>query len=389
MAQKTLDEILEELKQIGAKDISKTTRLTINRIEDILNKRFEKIDRVRAQGFIHILEREYSVDLSEWLKLYGRFHNQEPLDSPTPTPDTPQTEQQIQKAKQNEAIEEIDIKKKAAKAQKGKPIQKVQTNIESLKLPKLESYVSDEFNEESQKGGNFAFFIILVVIAIGIVGILGYKMFFQEGVDSSTPAYKFTTTTPQEPESQTQSKEESPQDSTQEEELSNQTDELKETQESDQPTDENNQNFNLNDRLSDSNANEPQVNQNTTDTLEQESQTTQNTESLRNELPQNQTLNNSPIPANVARVVPSVPLWVGVVNLETKSSNQMTLNNTHDFTLDKPMVFVFGHNDFTLTFKGQKVTYKARQFVRLYFDGNEIKEINYTTYRQLNPVDRW
>lgn len=389
MAQKTLDEILEELKQIGVKDISKNTRLTINRIEDILNKRFEKIDRVRAQGFIHILEREYNVDLNEWIKLYGKFHNQEPLDTPEITPNVPQTEQQVQKAKQAEVIDEIDIKKKAAKAQKDKPIQKVKTNIESLKLPKLESYNTTD-DEDSQKGGNLAFFIILVVIALGIVGILGYKMFFQENMNASAPEYKFTTTAQQDEEPQTQPKEDTSHDSEHTQESTNdEANESEQTQDSNQQTDETNQSLNLNDRLSDS-SDESQAKQEDSTAPEQESQTNQATpESLRNELSQNQSLNNSPIPANVARVVPSVALWVGVVNLETKASNQMTLYGTHDFTLDKPMVFVFGHNDFTLTFKGQKVTYKARQFVRLYFDGNEIKEINYTTYKQLNPVERW
>ncbi|MGX2985434.1 hypothetical protein ACWIWK_08230 [Helicobacter sp. 23-1048] len=384
MAQKTLDEVLEELKQIGAKDISKTTRLTINRIEDILNKRFEKIDRVRAQGFIHILEREYSVDLTEWLRLYGKFHNQEPLD----TQDTPQTEQQVQKAKQAEVIDEIDIKKKAAKAQKDKPIQKVKTNIESLKLPKLESYNTPD-EEDSQKGGNFAFFIILIVIIIGIVGVLGYKMFFQEGVGSNTPSYTFTNTPSQESQSNEQPQEQNPQDSEQTQDITDETNQPQETQETDQPNEQETPNLSLNDRLSDSNNEETQTNHNESNTLEQESQSEQNTQNAQNELSQNQPLDNTPIPANVARVVPSVELWVGVVNLETKTSSQMTLRNAHDFTLDKPMVFVFGHNDFTLTFKGQRITYKARQFVRLYFDGNEIKEINYTTYRQLNPVDRW
>lgn len=382
MAQKTLDEVLEELKQIGVKDISKTTRLTINRIEDILNKRFEKIDRVRAQGFIHILEREYSVDLTEWLRLYGKFHNQEPLD----TQDAPQTEQQVQKAKQAEVIDEIDIKKKAAKAQKDKPIQKVKTSIESLKLPKLESYNAPD-EEDSQKGGNFAFFIILIVIIIGIVGVLGYKMFFQEG--SNTLSYTFTNTPSQESQSSEQPQEQNPQDSQQTQDTTNEANQPQEGQESDQADEQATPNLSLNDRLSDSNNEETQTNHNEPNTLEQESQSSQNTQNAQNELSQNQLLDNTPIPANVARVLPSVELWVGVVNLETRASSQMTLRNAHDFTLDKPMVFVFGHNDFTLTFKGQRITYKARQFVRLYFDGNEIKEINYTTYRQLNPVDRW
>ena len=63
MKDKTLDEQLEYLKGIGIKEINKTTRLATNKIDDILQKRFDKIEDVRAKGFVSMLEREYHVIL--------------------------------------------------------------------------------------------------------------------------------------------------------------------------------------------------------------------------------------------------------------------------------------------------------------------------------------
>ncbi|RDU72084.1 hypothetical protein [Helicobacter brantae] len=67
---------LEKLKSIGAEKIREATRLDIGKIEDILEKRFEKIAPIRAKGFIKMLEKEFSLDLSIWLMEYNEFHNQ-------------------------------------------------------------------------------------------------------------------------------------------------------------------------------------------------------------------------------------------------------------------------------------------------------------------------
>lgn len=67
---------LEKLKSIGVEKIREATRLDAGKIEDILEKRFEKIAPVRAKGFIQMLEKEFSLDLSSWLEEYNQFHSQ-------------------------------------------------------------------------------------------------------------------------------------------------------------------------------------------------------------------------------------------------------------------------------------------------------------------------
>lgn len=65
---------LEKLKKIGIKKINQETRISVGVLENILEKRFDKIQRVWVVGFLPILERHYDVDLSEWLQEYDAYH---------------------------------------------------------------------------------------------------------------------------------------------------------------------------------------------------------------------------------------------------------------------------------------------------------------------------
>ncbi len=64
---------LERLRQIGVKKINQDTKISVSAIENILEKRFDKIQRVWVVGFLTILQREYQVDLSCWLEEYDAF----------------------------------------------------------------------------------------------------------------------------------------------------------------------------------------------------------------------------------------------------------------------------------------------------------------------------
>ena len=75
-----MEEALNRLRGIGIEQISKATKLATSKIEDVLEKRFDRLDRTRARGFVHILEREYKVDLSEWLEEYDRFYSPSTLE---------------------------------------------------------------------------------------------------------------------------------------------------------------------------------------------------------------------------------------------------------------------------------------------------------------------
>ncbi|MGL2392469.1 sialidase [Helicobacter pylori] len=69
---KNLDKNLQILKEVGVAEICKATRIASKNIHSILEKRYESLSRVHARGFIQILEREYKIDLSAWMKEFDK-----------------------------------------------------------------------------------------------------------------------------------------------------------------------------------------------------------------------------------------------------------------------------------------------------------------------------
>ncbi len=69
---KNLDKNLQILKEVGVAEICKATRIASKNIHSILEKRYESLSRMHARGFIQILEREYKIDLSAWMKEFDK-----------------------------------------------------------------------------------------------------------------------------------------------------------------------------------------------------------------------------------------------------------------------------------------------------------------------------
>ncbi|PDW15436.1 sialidase [Helicobacter pylori] len=69
---KNLDKNLQILKEVGVAEICKATKIASKNIHSILEKRYESLSRVHARGFIQILEREYKIDLSAWVKEFDK-----------------------------------------------------------------------------------------------------------------------------------------------------------------------------------------------------------------------------------------------------------------------------------------------------------------------------
>ncbi|GAA9700395.1 hypothetical protein VN0007_02560 [Helicobacter pylori] len=69
---KNLDKNLQILKEVGVTEICRATKIASKNIHSILEKRYESLSRVHARGFIQILEREYKMDLSAWMKEFDK-----------------------------------------------------------------------------------------------------------------------------------------------------------------------------------------------------------------------------------------------------------------------------------------------------------------------------
>lgn len=66
---------IEELQKIGIDKVSAKTRITQDKLQDIINFKYDAFDKVRAKGFVQIIEREFGIDLGEWFAAYSDYHN--------------------------------------------------------------------------------------------------------------------------------------------------------------------------------------------------------------------------------------------------------------------------------------------------------------------------
>ena len=122
---------LENLKEIGIKEISRKTHIEPTFLQYIFDKNFEKLSRLNIRGYAKILQREYGVDLSELLAEYDAF------------------------------------------MQENTPDDSHKTKVS----PKIASYTPDDITNQRQGSGSgfFFWFIILAIIAGGAYYFDAYK----------------------------------------------------------------------------------------------------------------------------------------------------------------------------------------------------------------------
>lgn len=65
---------IDEIKKIGIDKVSAKTRITQDKLQDIVNFRYDAFNKTHARGFIQIIEREFNIDLSEWFDAFNEFH---------------------------------------------------------------------------------------------------------------------------------------------------------------------------------------------------------------------------------------------------------------------------------------------------------------------------
>ena len=112
---------LENLKEIGIKEISRKTHIEPTFLQYIFDKNFEKLSRLNIRGYAKILQREYGVDLSELLAEYDAFMQEN-------TPDE---------------------------------------SNKTVVSPKIASYTPDDITNQRQGGGSGFFFWIIILAIIG------------------------------------------------------------------------------------------------------------------------------------------------------------------------------------------------------------------------------
>lgn len=64
------------LEEIGLKKVYEDTHIEQKYLKHMVDCNFDKLDYINTRGFIKILEREYKLDLSEWIEVFEEYWEQ-------------------------------------------------------------------------------------------------------------------------------------------------------------------------------------------------------------------------------------------------------------------------------------------------------------------------
>lgn len=330
-----MDEAIEILKKIGVKEINKTTKISVNKIEDILEKRFSNIQRVRVVGFLKILEREYKVDLNEWLKEYDESF-----------------------------IVEVDISNESDSSIAEHPVSNLYLDTQKQK----DDLIAERKKQIISKN-RFYLLIIAVIVVIG-----GYFIFKSFSHHSSAEVVNQST--------QNTDVKEDVDESSAISAIENQNNVI----EKDNSTSiASNQSRNTQEK-----ENIPQPKQTLPKVGVAQNQPSQDTQSPSTSIPEVTQEDNSNIQEGEILVIPKRSLWVEVIDLDTNDKKQTIIQDEYPIkTGSDKLLISFGHGELTIQNNDERVDYDKSYPLRfLYTPQDGLKQIRYSKYLELSGQDQ-
>ncbi|MDR1554934.1 MAG: hypothetical protein LBS39_02785 [Campylobacteraceae bacterium] len=74
---------VEKLEDIGLREVSRKTYIEFNYLKFMVNKEFSKLQRVKTLGFVKIIQREYNIDMNDWVKEFEEYFQENEQSQPT------------------------------------------------------------------------------------------------------------------------------------------------------------------------------------------------------------------------------------------------------------------------------------------------------------------
>lgn len=71
---------LNILKEVGLKEVARKTHIEPEFLQHFIDRDYAKLSRVNVAGYIKILQREYSLDLTEWFNEYKEYQKANQID---------------------------------------------------------------------------------------------------------------------------------------------------------------------------------------------------------------------------------------------------------------------------------------------------------------------
>lgn len=325
---------IDELKKIGADKISAKTRITQEKVQDIIDLKFDTFNKAHALGFLQIIKREFDVDLDEWFDAYNEYHNA----SSTP-----------KNIYDNEA--------------------NISIPIESDKKDK--SYI--------------VLIALLIVLVVLFMGFFVYNNFISINDSPSTKNANQSKMTPLQ-EIQRQSGAQTSADLTQ-------TTSTTEAQNNAQESRANQSDIDL----AQNNANPDNANVTNPNSAIVANQTPANPSESQTAATSAPISTTAPISNNVATqieeltITPNEPLWVGVIDLKTRRKKQISIDSQYSLPLDGDKIIRTGHSYFSIS----SGTNFAKQYIGgdnkyfLYRVDGGLREINKAEFLELNKGEEW
>ncbi|MDR3177380.1 MAG: hypothetical protein LBT96_00195 [Campylobacteraceae bacterium] len=64
---------IEKLETIGLREVSRKTYIEYNYLRLMVNKEFSSLQRVKTLGFVKIIQREYGINMDDWVKEFEEY----------------------------------------------------------------------------------------------------------------------------------------------------------------------------------------------------------------------------------------------------------------------------------------------------------------------------
>ncbi len=325
---------IDELKKIGADKISAKTRITQEKVQDIIDLKFDTFNKAHALGFLQIIKREFDVDLDEWFDAYNEYHN-------------------------------------ASSAPKN-----IYDNEANINIP-IESDKKDK--------SYIVLIALLIVLVVLFMGFFVYNNFISTNDSPSTKNANQSKMTPLQ-EIQRQSGAQTSADLTQ-------TTSTTEAQNNAQESRANQSDIDL----AQNNANPDNANVANPNSAIVANQTPANPSESQTTVASVPISTTTSISNNVATqieeltITPNEPLWVGVIDLKTRRKKQISIDSQYSLPLDGDKIIRTGHSYFSIS----SGTNFAKQYIGgdnkyfLYRVDGGLREINKAEFLELNKGEEW
>lgn len=339
------------LEELGLQEVSRKTHIETKFLQYMVEKQFDKLNKINTLGFVKILKREYNINLDSWVEEFEQY------------------------CKENEKFNISEPKS-------------VLLTRESMDSPK------------SKKGWFFLIFIIILAVVVYYAINLGLvdkirQTIWQNSENNTTFAKAQVVQDTKEQllqlQNETNNTQETQDDvSVQNNEIVNEVEaenNILNEQDQTQITQEDENSKEVENEQNIQNENEQnQINEQMPTNTQQNEVENQ----VEKEVQAEKEVQNEEKIEDSATLKPRRNIWVGIVDLDTKKRTQFLSKKSIKISLNKPQIIITGHGDFLLKVGDKDIKTDSSKTPKYYYaDGGTITSISKKEFNAYNGGKPW